>query len=92
MFTYYVTLINLTLIVLVNPGIINPDPYSKEISVAYCNAQGFILTSSMACLGGRQPIFQTHKLLDSQTFVHMNKPDIVIVNESWINEHDISIK
>ena len=84
MFYYYLATINLILIIIVNPSIANPGPTNKELSVAYCNAQGFILMSSMR---GNQPIFQTHKLLDFQNFIHMNKPDIVIVNESWINEH-----
>ena len=74
MFYYYLASINWILIIIVNQSIANPGPTNKELSVAYCNAQGFILMSSVR---GNQPIFQTHKLLDFQNFIHMNKPDIV---------------
>ena len=82
-YSYYITLINLILIVIVTPSIVNPGP-CKELSIAYCNIQGLIMMSSIR---GMQPIFQTNKLLDFQNFVHMNKPDIVAVNESWLNEY-----
>ena len=86
---FYTTIINLTLIVLVTPSIVNPGPSNRssvqpDIKVAYCNAQGFILMSSIR---GNQPIFQTNKLLDFQSFLHIEKPDIVVVNETWLNEH-----
>ena len=58
LYSYYVTIINLTLIVLVTPNIVNPGPSTKELSVAYFNTQGFILMSSIQ---GNQPIFQTNK-------------------------------
>ena len=84
-FMYNTTLLNLLLIVITNPCIVNPGPQSvSNIKVSYCNAQGFILMSSMK---GNQPIFQTRKLLDFQSFLHFKKPDIVLINETWLNEH-----
>lgn len=88
----FISLINLILIVIVTPSIVNPGPGPPnpnkrgptELSVAYCNMQGVILMASMR---SKQPIFQTNKLLDFQNFVYMNRPDIVIINESWLNEH-----
>ncbi len=75
---YYITIINLMLIVLTTPSIVNPGPLSK-LKVAYCNAHGFIMMSTMR---GNQPIFQTNKLLDFQSYIHLENPDIVIVNET----------
>ena len=80
----FVFCLNLSLIIITNPSIVNPGPVTNFLSVAYCNAQGFILMSS---IGGRQPIFQTHKLLDFQSFLHSSKPDVVAINESWLNEY-----
>ena len=28
-----------------------------------------------------------NKLLDFQSFLHVEKPDIVVINETWLNEH-----
>ena len=80
---YYITIINLILIVITTPSIVNPGPLPR-LKVAYCNAQGFIMMSTMK---GNQPIFQTNKLLDFQSYIHLENPDIVIVNETWLNEH-----
>ena len=78
---YYISLINLLLVVIVNPSLLNPGP---DISVAYCNAQGLILGTSMR---GNMPIFQTNKLMHLQSHVHYSRPDILILNETWLNEH-----
>jgi hypothetical protein len=91
-YALYSCTINLILIVIVTPSIVNPGPIPPltnarspcELKVAYCNMQGIIMMSSIK---GCQPIFQTHKLLDFQNYLHMKKPDIVIINESWLNEH-----
>ena len=90
-YTLFIGLLNLLLIVIVTPSIVNPGPTGNtlpqcpsELKIAYCNIQGIIMMSSMK---GNQPIFQTNKLLDFQNYLHMNKPDIVLVNESWLNEH-----
>ena len=83
--SYYTTLLNLMLIVLVTPSIVNPGPTKQsDLKVGYCNAQGFILMSSMK---GQMPIFQTNKIMDVQSYVYTNELDIVIINESWLNEY-----
>ena len=92
-YTFYTTLINLLLIVIVTPSIVNPGPISSNISdshsnnrlsVAYCNAQGLILMSTMK---SQAPIFQTNKLLEIQSYIHINSPDIMIINETWLNDN-----
>ena len=87
-YTKYVTIINLILIIVVTPSIVNPGPIVQtqscnHLKISYCNVQGLILSSTMR---GSQPIFQTNKLLDFQTFIHSGVSDIIIVNESWLNE------
>ena len=92
MYVKYTCVINLLLIIIVTPSIVNPGPGSHAkayssiniLKVAYCNIQGLIIPSSM---GRKEAIFQTNKLLEFQTYLHMQKPDICIVNESWLNEH-----
>ena len=82
--SYYITLLNLVLIVLVTPSIVNPGPPKQsELKVGYCNAQGLILMSSMK---SQLPIFQTSKIMDIQSYVYTKDLDIVIINESWLNE------
>ena len=82
---FYTTTINLFLIVITTPSIVNPGPQIENpLKVAYCNAQGFIMMSSMK---SNQPIFQTNKLLDFQSHLHHDKPDFVVLNETWLNEH-----
>ena len=78
---------NLILIVLVTPSIVNPGPINtkqNDLKIGYCNVQGLILSSSMR---GQMPIFQTNKLLDIQSYVYTHDLDIVIVNESWLNKY-----
>ena len=73
--SYYTTLLNLVLIVLVTPSIINPGPIRQiELKVGYCNAQELILMSSMK---SQLPIFQTNKIMDIQSYVYTNDLDIV---------------
>ena len=78
---YYIVSINLFLIVISNCSMLNPGP---DIKVSYCNAQGLILGTSMR---GNSPIFQTNKILHLQSYLHFNSPDILILNETWLNEH-----
>ena len=72
---FYTTMINLALIVISTPSIVNPGPQLPNIKVSYCNAQGFILSSSMR---GSQPIFQTRKLLDFQSFLHLENQTLLL--------------
>ncbi len=86
-YVFFLTILNLVLIIITTPSIVNPGPQERsptELKVCYCNIQGLIMMSSMR---GKQPIFQTNKLLDFQNYLFHTQPDIVIVNESWLNEH-----
>ena len=85
-FLYYTSLINIILIVITSPSIVNPGTADTgtDINVSYCNAQGLILSSTMR---GNCPIFQTNKLLQLQSYLYNTKPEVMIVNETWLNEH-----
>ena len=74
--------LSLLLIVQCNPSIKNPGP--ERIKIVYCNVQGLI---HMHSIGGSSPIFQTQKLLDLQSFLYTHEPDIVILNETWLNSY-----
>ena len=41
----------------------------------------------MSSVKGNRPIFQTSKLLECQSYLHFIKPDIVIMNKSWLREN-----
>ena len=83
--SYYITLLNLLLIVLVTPSIINPGPAQQsDLKIGYCNVQGLVLPSSMK---SQMPIFQTNKLLDIQSYVYTHDLDVVIFNESWLTKY-----
>ena len=79
---YHIAGLALLLLVICNPSIKNPGP--DRIKVVYCNAQGLIHMNS---IGGNCPIFQTKKLLDLQAFLYTHEPDIVVINETWLNSY-----
>ena len=78
MYVKYTCVINLLLIIIVTPSIVNPGPVSQAkaysninvLKVAYCNIQGLIIPSSM---GRKEAIFQTNKLLDFQPYLLIYK-------------------
>ena len=72
-------LINLALIVIANPSLLNPGP--SELSVIYQNVQGLIPFSE---LGKTDPLLCTNKILELQCYYAINKPDIIVLNETWL--------
>ena len=74
-------LLNFILITIVNPSLLNPGP--RQISVYYQNVQGLIPFSA---LSDPHPILNTNKVLELQAYVNINKPDIVVLNETWLKK------
>ena len=72
--------LNLVLLVMCNPGILNPGP-AKPFSVMFQNVRGFVPFSK---LGVEHPPLDVTKTLEFQDYVHNNKPDLVILNETWL--------
>ena len=84
-FWKWISALNLVLLVMCNPGIQNPGP-SKHFSVLYQNVRGFVPFSG---LGERIMPLDSDKVLDFQGYVYQTKPDIVILNETWLaKEHN----
>ena len=88
-FSYFINLysiwifaMNLLLILLTIPNLINPGP-SSDLNVIYQNTQGFVNIRAKS----PSPCFFTSKVLDFQGFLFHEKPDVVILNETWLNQH-----
>ena len=74
-------LLNFLLITMVNPSLLNPGP--RQLSVFYQNVQGLIPFSSLADL---VPNLNMNKVLELQAYLNINKPDIVVLNETWLKK------
>ena len=81
----WTTLLNLILIVLSNPSIINPGP-PKDISVIYQNVRGFV---PFSCLGDSIMSLSTDKIIEFQSYIYNEKPDVVILNETWLSKEHL---
>lgn len=82
LFSFWLASINLVLIVLVNPSIINPGPNNQHnISVLYQNVRGLI---PFNYLGKPSPMLDNTKMCEPQSYVYYNKIDIVVLNETWL--------
>ena len=68
------------LIAIANPSLQNPGP-STSLSVVYHNINGFIPISS---LGTSNPLLNVTKTIEFQTHIYHEKPDVVILNETWL--------
>lgn len=78
----WTSILNLTMIVLCNPCILNPGPL-KPLTIFYQNARGFVPFSS---LGEKIMPLDTDKILNFQSYIFENKPDVVILNETWLSK------
>ncbi len=65
--------------VIVNPSLLNPGP--NNLSVVYQNIQGFIPFSD---LGVDNPKLDRNKLAEFHGYLNVNKPDIIVLNETWL--------
>ena len=77
----WVAAMNKRMIIVCNPGIVNPGP---DVSVLYHNCQGFIPFSE---LGKVNPRLDTTKVLEFKACVAETKPDIVVLNETWLSKN-----
>ena len=77
--------LNFILFFIIYPGVSNPGPVprdsSKNLSVFYQNVQGLIPFSSLPDL---HPNLDRTKIFELQAYISKNKPDIVILNETWL--------
>ena len=74
---FYITTINLCLIVISTPSIVNPGPVNRKIplTIFYNNVQGLIdIISSL----------NRKKMYKLQAHIYKNLLDIVVLNETWL--------
>ena len=74
--------INFLLLILTIPNIVNPGPIN-ELNIMFQNVQGFINLRAKSA----SPALFTTKLLNFQGYIFNEKPDVVILNESWLTGH-----
>ena len=74
-------LLNFLLIGIVNPSLLNPGP--KTLKISYQNVQGLIPFSQ---LDKSQPSLDRTKICDLNAYISVNKPDIIILNETWLKK------
>ena len=81
----YLFLLNRILLTMCNVSIINPGPrpISKPLTVFYNNVQGFINTRDLASV---DPPLNMTKIHEFHGFLYTNKPDIVVLNETWLKK------
>ena len=85
-FTLWTFILNLILIVICSPVIVNPGPTTKQskLSVSYLNVEGFVPLND---LGDPNPSLDTEKVLAFQSYLVNKSPDIVILNETWLSKN-----
>ena len=74
-----------------NMSIINPGPNNPcNLTMFYLNIQGLVTQNS---LSSSHPSFNITKLLEFQSYVYEHKPEIIILNETWLKPtiHDNEI-
>ena len=78
----YLYKINIILVVCSNMTLLNPGPACKRgLTVYYQNIQGLI---PFTHLNSENPPLNLTKLAELYTYVAFKKPDIVILNETWL--------
>jgi endonuclease/exonuclease/phosphatase family metal-dependent hydrolase len=86
---FFITLFNFLMIGIVNTNLLNPGP-EQNLKVYYQNVQGLIPFSN---LSDAHPRLDRTKILELNTHILKNKPDIVLLNETWlkksIKDHEI---
>ena len=80
--SYWLAALNLILIVVCNPAILNPGPL---ISGVFQNVRGFVPFSG---LGENILPLDVTKVQEFQSYIFDKNPGIVVLNETWLsNEH-----
>ena len=87
MYTYWIVSINILLIIICNPSITNPGPQqqgsNKGLSVLYHNLRGFLYFDPKRPKS--PPILNINKTLDFQAYIFNHEPDVIVLNETWLN-------
>ena len=84
-FVMFLTILNLLLLIICNPSILNPGP--RPISFIYNNVQGFVNTRDLA---SDSPPLNMTKLHEIHGYIFSKKPDVIILNETWLKKKILS--
>ena len=88
--SFWITILNLTLIIITLPAITNPGPpqtRSENLTCLYQNVRGFVPFSG---LSKKIPPLDRNKLNDFQSYVYENKPGIVLLTETWLTKEHLN--
>ena len=85
---FWLCVLNFLLITIINPNLLNPGPIrtnnnvqTRPLKIFYNNVQGLINPRD---LRSDSPPLNMTKLFELQDFIFKHKPDIVVINESWL--------
>ena len=81
-FTIWSTLLNILLVIICNPSLLNPGP-NNNLKVMYQNVRGLVPFSG---LGKTNMPLDTDKILEFQSNVFEQKPDMIILTETWLSK------
>ena len=76
----WVYLINSVMIVVVNPGLLNPGP-NNRLNIMSFNCQGLIPFSQLA---EKNPMLDVTKVYELNHFICKHNPDILMLNKTWL--------
>ena len=83
----FLVALNLILLVISNVSILNPGPrivsVNKPLTVFYNNVQGLINARDLA---SENPPLNMTKIHEFHGYLYTNKPDVVILNETWLKK------
>ena len=85
---FWLCLLNFLLVTIINPNLLNPGPgrtnnnvQTRPLKILYKNVQGLINPRD---LSSESPPLNMTKLFELQSFIFKHRPDIVVINESWL--------
>ena len=74
-------ILNFLLIGICNPSLLNPGP--NKLKVYFHNVQGLI---PFSYLSDPHPKLDSTKIYELNTYIKLNRPDVVMLNETWLKK------
>ena len=78
---YHIATLFLFLVFVSNMSLLNPGPEHDGLSCFFQNVQGFVTLNS---IHKQHPDLNITKLIEFQTHIFENSPDIILLNETWL--------
>ena len=77
----FISLLTFLMIGIVNTSLLNPGP--RNLKVYYQNVQGLIPFSNLKNV---HPVLDRTKICELNSYIQIDKPDIIILNETWLKK------